>query len=242
MNIVNAWRPFVCRFVDRTGQKRTFCSIAPFVPFALPRIPRKMRPLWDHIRAFARQFLIMCHFLLFHEYDVSYRSDAPAVPSPVTFSVLPCTSPTYPTVPRYPLPHPPQQERELTTEQEILGGYQSLQNQLQQILNKVAELESDLAEHNNVLDTLAPLDKSRKACRLVSGVLVERTVGEVIPSVTTNRDQLALLVTTLKKQMEAKQKEAVAFATKYKINFKGESRGAAGGSAASGDGNRGVLI
>ena len=89
---------------------------------------------------------------------------------------------------------------------------------------------------------MAPLDKSRKACRLVSGVLVERTVGEVIPSVTTNRDQLALLVTTLKKQMEAKQKEAVAFATKWKINFKGESRGAAGGSAASGDGNRGVLI
>lgn len=39
--------------------------------------------------------------------------------------------------------------------------------------------------------TLEPLDPDRRAYRLVGGVLVERTVKEVLPSVTTNRENVS---------------------------------------------------
>ena len=39
--------------------------------------------------------------------------------------------------------------------------------------------------------TLEPLDPERRAYRLVGGVLVERTVKEVLPSVTANRENVS---------------------------------------------------
>jgi len=44
-----------------------------------------------------------------------------------------------------------------------------------------------------VEETLTPLDEKRRAFRLVGGVLVERTVGEVLPSVISNRENVSLL-------------------------------------------------
>ena len=40
-------------------------------------------------------------------------------------------------------------------------------------------------------DTLKPLDPERRAFRLVGGILVERTVKEVLPSVTSNRENVS---------------------------------------------------
>jgi prefoldin subunit 2 len=39
-----------------------------------------------------------------------------------------------------------------------------------------------------VIDTITPLEKDRKCFRLVGGVLVERTVADVLPALRTNRD------------------------------------------------------
>ena len=47
-------------------------------------------------------------------------------------------------------------------------------------------------------ETLTPLDRNRRAFRLVGGILVERTVGEVLPSVTTNRENVSLNCVILK--------------------------------------------
>ena len=41
-----------------------------------------------------------------------------------------------------------------------------------------------------VIETLQDVDKDRKCFRMVGGVLVERTVKEVLPALTTNRDQV----------------------------------------------------
>lgn len=51
-------------------------------------------------------------------------------------------------------------------------------NEARVLSQKVQELMADQREHALVLETLAPLDKSRKAWRKVGGVLVERTVGQ----------------------------------------------------------------
>lgn len=41
-----------------------------------------------------------------------------------------------------------------------------------------------------VIDTLREVDPSRKCFRLVGGVLVERTVKEVLPALETNKEQV----------------------------------------------------
>ena len=42
-----------------------------------------------------------------------------------------------------------------------------------------------------VEEALQPLDPSRRAFRLIGGVLVERTVGGVLPTVATNRENVS---------------------------------------------------
>lgn len=39
-----------------------------------------------------------------------------------------------------------------------------------------------------VLDTIHPLESSRRCFRLVGGVLIERTVGEILPAVQSSHD------------------------------------------------------
>jgi Prefoldin subunit len=63
--------------------------------------------------------------------------------------------------------------------------------QSQQLVSKISELEMERNEHKLVEDTLRPLDPTRRAFRLVGGVLVERNVGEVLPSVQQSRENVS---------------------------------------------------
>lgn len=65
--------------------------------------------------------------------------------------------------------------------------------------------------------TLEPLDPDRRAFRLVGGVLVERTVKEVLPSVTQNRENLDQVIATMETRLSEKQKEASEFKAKYNL-------------------------
>ena len=58
------------------------------------------------------------------------------------------------------------------------------------LMGRVLDLENRKHEHETVLKTLRSLDPSRKAYRSISGVLVERSVEEVIPAVQSNLDQV----------------------------------------------------
>jgi len=59
-------------------------------------------------------------------------------------------------------------------------------------------------------------------CHSCAGVLVERTVGEVLPAVEKNAEMLKQTLTKFKEQIDAKRKEIAAFQTKYKIRIKGQ--------------------
>ena len=70
--------------------------------------------------------------------------------------------------------------------------YQQIMAECQQLMGKIAELEIDRNEHQLVEETLQPLDPSRRAYRLVGEVLVERTVQEVLPSVSSNKENVSI--------------------------------------------------
>ena len=58
-----------------------------------------------------------------------------------------------------------------------------------------------------VLETLAPVSKDRKCFRLINGVLVERTVEDVVPALQTNADGLKNVLDGLVKEYKKKQDE-----------------------------------
>lgn len=58
-----------------------------------------------------------------------------------------------------------------------------------------------------VIETLEPLPEDRKCFRMVNGVLVERTVKDVLPALKTNSDGLKQVLDELVKQYQSKQSE-----------------------------------
>ncbi|MGH0144978.1 UNVERIFIED_CONTAM: hypothetical protein FKN15_004641 [Acipenser sinensis] len=65
------------------------------------------------------------------------------------------------------------------------------------LASKAAELEMEINEHSLVIETLRDVDPSRKCFRMVGGVLVERTVKEVLPALESNKEQVRLSVPLL---------------------------------------------
>merc|ERR1712137_1141595 len=68
-----------------------------------------------------------------------------------------------------------------------------------QIAGKTNELQQDLNEHKIVIETLDGVDGDRKCFRMVGGVLVERTVKDVLPALISNRDKMGKLIESLDK-------------------------------------------
>eukprot|EP00934_Nitzschia_sp_Nitz4_P004648 Nitzschia sp. Nitz4//scaffold230_size58257//9062//9502//NITZ4_006472-RA/size58257-snap-gene-0.67-mRNA-1//-1//CDS//3329543223//4638//frame0 len=96
--------------------------------------------------------------------------------------------------------------------------YRELEQECQQLMQKIAELEVDRNEHTLVEDTLKPLDGKRRAYRLVGDVLVERTVEEVLPSVSGNKENLEAAIQTLQERLQIRQKSAAELKAKYNLN------------------------
>jgi prefoldin subunit 2 len=58
-----------------------------------------------------------------------------------------------------------------------------------------------------VLETLEPLPGDRKCFRMINGVLVERTVKDVIPALKVNSDGLKKVLEDLVKQYNKQQSD-----------------------------------
>lgn len=58
-----------------------------------------------------------------------------------------------------------------------------------------------------VTESLQPLPGDRKCFRLINGVLVERTIEDVLPALKTNSDGLKQVLDELVKQYKSKQDE-----------------------------------
>ncbi|KAL4887932.1 Prefoldin beta-like protein [Aspergillus ambiguus] len=92
-------------------------------------------------------------------------------------------------------------------QQELQNQYSSYKNTLTQMAQRIGNIEGEAEEHRLVIDTLEPLPRDRKCFRMVNGVLVERTIEDVLPSLKTNSDGLKQVLEELMKQYKAKQDE-----------------------------------
>ncbi|KAK9768910.1 Cochaperone prefoldin complex subunit [Basidiobolus ranarum] len=106
------------------------------------------------------------------------------------------------------------------SDQEIVAQFNGMKQELQAIAQKVGELEMETEEHKLVIDTISPLDPERKCFRLVGGVLVERTVKDVLPALQTNQDGIKKVIEQLLQSYKKKEEEFGAFQKKYNIQVK----------------------
>ncbi|KAJ1647284.1 Cochaperone prefoldin complex subunit [Coemansia erecta] len=103
------------------------------------------------------------------------------------------------------------------SEQELRITANQYGNELKAIASKIGELELQLDEHSLVIKTMSPMPEDRKCFRLINGVLVERTVKEVLPALKTNKEGIAKTIEQLTAQYRAKDKEFVEFQQKNHI-------------------------
>ena len=93
--------------------------------------------------------------------------------------------------------------------------YQAMRMDANGLASKISELEQGLFpcsmqhrgcsytfvdhhEHELVLSAMVALEPTRKCFRLVGGVLVERTVAEVHPAVTSNKEKIKSVIESLR--------------------------------------------
>ncbi|KAH7677925.1 Prefoldin beta-like protein [Dioscorea alata] len=110
--------------------------------------------------------------------------------------------------------------RETMSEQAIANMYSVLRSELNQLYSKITEIEMEVSEHSLVLGAIQPLDPSRRCYRMIGGVLVERTIKEVMPAVQRNKEGLEEVITRLNEALEKKKKEIAEFELKHKIKIR----------------------
>lgn len=131
---------------------------------------------------------------------------------------------------------------ELKTEQEIVEAFNRMRQEQQALMSRIAEAESERHEYVLVSDTIKPLEDSRRCHRLVGGVLVERTVGEVKPMIQDSLANFDKLLKNLGDALSAKEASLEAFMTKYKIRSTTQQQQQPAQAAQPAEGaNKGVL-
>ncbi|CAD7702954.1 unnamed protein product [Ostreobium quekettii] len=132
---------------------------------------------------------------------------------------------------------------EPTSQGEIVRRFAAMREEVNAIWGKMTELSSESSEHDQVIRALEPMAADRKCFRLMGDVLVERTVGEVLPAVKKNHDGIQQVLRSLAQQLETKRKALTEFQTKYKIRVKGEDfEEEQEGDKGSGATSQGVLV
>ncbi|KAL9119918.1 MAG: hypothetical protein Q9187_003527, partial [Circinaria calcarea] len=95
--------------------------------------------------------------------------------------------------------------------------YTNYKNNLQQLAQKIGDVEQETEEHKLVLETLSSLPWDRKCFRMINGVLVERTVEDVIPVLKTNSEGLKKVLDELLKQYKKQQDDMEKWKKKNNI-------------------------
>ncbi|RZC43015.1 prefoldin subunit 2 [Asbolus verrucosus] len=107
------------------------------------------------------------------------------------------------------------------TPEEILNGFQALRAEQRNLSSKLTEFEADSNEHKMVIATLQNVNEDRRCFRLVGGVLTERKVKDVLPTLIGNLEKLKELIEKLKEQISKKGVEINEYREKYNISFRG---------------------
>ncbi|CDJ39084.1 hypothetical protein, conserved [Eimeria tenella] len=100
-------------------------------------------------------------------------------------------------------------------EEDLKQRLQRLEKERIALNNTIEELRQDSSDHQLVLDAFKDLEPSRRCYRLVGGVLVERSVGEVQPALEQHKAKVAEAMKNLEAQLANVQSQLAAASQEY---------------------------
>ncbi|XP_067950184.1 prefoldin subunit 2-like [Watersipora subatra] len=109
------------------------------------------------------------------------------------------------------------------SQEQIVNGFNELRNQQRQYAVKLSEITDERKEYQLVLDTLKNMEKDRICYRMIGEVLVQKTVGEVMPKLQDSVKQMGTLIDTLETQIKNKGQQLVEYREKHKIKLQSEA-------------------
>ncbi|XP_065846145.1 prefoldin subunit 2-like [Oscarella lobularis] len=112
--------------------------------------------------------------------------------------------------------------KNVTPHELIAMQFQQLRNDQQSLGVKIAEMDSELNQHNLVIDVLKDLESTRRCFRSIGGVLVERTVGDILPDLRQHSQKISDIIDSLKTQLEKKSHELQEFKERNNVRVRGE--------------------
>jgi prefoldin subunit 2 len=99
----------------------------------------------------------------------------------------------------------------------ILNELEAMRSDGKVVVDKISELEQERDDHELVSDILSDFPPSRRCYRSVGGVLMERTVAEVMPEIRNEWVKLSKAVKELEAISEEKRRAIEAFKQEHSI-------------------------
>lgn len=100
---------------------------------------------------------------------------------------------------------------------ELQAKYNAFKATIEQIQEKLVQLEEDADQHKKVLGLLADVDGDRKCMRMIGTVLVEQTVSEATPRLKETLAGLENAISTLQDDLKTKTQQMETWKTANKI-------------------------
>jgi prefoldin subunit 2 len=128
------------------------------------------------------------------------------------------------------------------SQQDVIRIFNGFKRDAQMIISKVSELQYEIGEHELVMANATDLPDDRNAYRLVGGVLVKTTVGDALPKVKQNMNNISETIKKLQTALASVNAKSAAWKEKYGIKTQQEmelekrAAQASGGPVASAQG------
>jgi prefoldin subunit 2 len=116
-----------------------------------------------------------------------------------------------------------------TSEQDkaLLDQLQGMRNECNAIAQKISSLEQERDDHDMVQAILTDFPPARRCYRSVGGILMERTVADVVPEIRSEWGKLSKALQELANLAQEKHRAIEAFQTEHSIRI---VRGSPGGA------------
>merc|ERR1712170_78452 len=116
-----------------------------------------------------------------------------------------------------------QPQKQISHEQQ--QKYMQIKNEYTALFKSVISLEEDKKEHLLVYDTIKDLDAGRKCWRMVGGVMVERTIGKIMPPLKQKIDtEISEKLKSYNERLTTKEKQMVELEKELGIVTKKEGQ------------------
>ena len=111
----------------------------------------------------------------------------------------------------------PQASEEEVRQQLAVQQFSSAQREVQMLATRIAEMDMQKSEMEQVIEILKSVPKDRKTWYSVDGVLVEMTADTVIPKLYEQKAHLSKQIDQVTKDVDNKKEMLADFAIKQKL-------------------------